>query len=139
MKEFTAIYSTKAVKNIQYSFNAETAEAAIEFANSNFVAFPELIIVENFEGSKANEGIVVWANGEYVEPQNQEDENTYDVVFNDEYDSNSKGMQATLEECKEYIRQNNGTSESYFADYKGGTVSIVCNETGETVHEEAVR
>lgn len=139
MKEFTAIYSTKAIKNIQYSFNAETAEAAVEFASSNFVAFPELIIVENFEGSKANEGIVVWANGEYVEPQGQEDENTYDVVFNDEYDSNSKGMQATLEECKEYIRQNNGTSESYFADYKGGTVSIVCNETGETVHEEAVR
>lgn len=64
---------------------------------------------------------------------------TYDIYFNDEYDSNNKGMKATLEECKDYIRYNNGTDHSYFADYKGGTVSIVCNETGETVYEEEVR
>lgn len=139
MKEFTAIYSTKAIKNIQYSFNAETVEEAVEFASSNFVTFPELVIVENFEGSKANEGVVVWVNGEYVESQDQEDEKTYDVVFNDDYDSNSKGMQATIEECQEYIRHNNGTNHSYFAEYKGGIVSIVCNETGETVYEEEVR
>ena len=64
---------------------------------------------------------------------------TYDVHFNDEYDSNNKGMTESLEYCKEYIRQNNGTNNSYFEDYKGGTVSIVCNETGETVYEEEVR
>lgn len=64
---------------------------------------------------------------------------TYDIYFNDEYDSNNKGMEATLEECREYIRQNNGTNYSYFEDYKGGVVSIVCNETGETVYEEVVR
>lgn len=64
---------------------------------------------------------------------------TYDIHFNDDYDSNNKGMRATLEECMEYIRQNNGTDHSYFADYKGGIVSIVCNETGETVYEEAVQ
>lgn len=64
---------------------------------------------------------------------------TYDVHFNDEYDSNNKGMTESLEYCREYIRQNNGTNNSYFADYKGGTVSIVCNETGETVYEEEVR
>ena len=64
---------------------------------------------------------------------------TYDIYFNDEYDSNNKGMSESLEYCKEYIRQNNGTDHSYFADYKGGTVSIVCNETGETVYEEEVR
>lgn len=66
MKEYTAIYSTKAIKNIQYSFNAENAEAAVEFASSYFTTFPEIIIVENFEGSKANEGLVIWANGEFV-------------------------------------------------------------------------
>jgi hypothetical protein len=136
MKEYTAIYSTKAIKNIQYSFNAENAEAAVEFASSYFTTFPELIIVENFEGSKANEGVVIWANGEFVE---QEDDKTYDVHFNDEYDSNSKGMNATIKECRDYIDMYNGTSESYFADYKGGIVSIVCNETGETVYEEVVR
>ena len=64
---------------------------------------------------------------------------TYDVHFNDEYNSNSKGMQATIEECREYISLNNGTNESYFADYQGGSVSIVCNETGETVYEEEIR
>jgi len=64
---------------------------------------------------------------------------TYDVHFNDEYDSNSKGMNATIKECRDYIDMYNGTSESYFADYKGGLVSIVCNETGETVYEEVVR
>ena len=66
MKEFTAIYSTKSIKNIQYSFKAESAEAAVEFASSYFTNFPELIIVENFDGSKANEGVVVWINGEFV-------------------------------------------------------------------------
>lgn len=64
---------------------------------------------------------------------------TYDVVFNDDYDSNNKGMSESLEYCMEYVRQNNGTNHSYFEDYKGGTVSIVCNETGETVYEEEVR
>ena len=68
-----------------------------------------------------------------------DDDFHYNVVFNDEYDSNDKGMAESLEYCKEYIRQNNGTDESYFADYKGGIVSIVCNETGETVYEEEVR
>lgn len=64
---------------------------------------------------------------------------TYDVVFNDEYDSNSKNfVGASYDYCKGYIESNNGTNESYFADYKGGTVSIVCNETGETVYEEEV-
>lgn len=64
---------------------------------------------------------------------------TYDIYFNDDCDSNNKGMSESLEYCKEYIRENNGTDHSYFADYKGGMVSIVCNETGETVYEEEVR
>ena len=64
---------------------------------------------------------------------------TYDVYFNDEYDTNNKGFEESLDYCKAYIASNNGTSESYFADYKGGIVSIVCNETGETVYEENIR
>lgn len=78
----------------------------------------------------------------FVNLKNQykmKDNFTYDVVFNDEYDSNNKGMQATIEECRDYINAHNGTDHSYFADYKGGIVSIVCNETGETVYEEEVR
>lgn len=63
---------------------------------------------------------------------------TYDVHFNDSTDSNSKGFQSTLDYCMSYIESNNGTRESYFGDYKGGTVSVVCNETGETVYETEV-
>ena len=64
---------------------------------------------------------------------------TYDVHFNDDQDSNNKGFEYTLEEAKDYIQAYNGTNESYFEDYKGGTVSVVCNETGETVYEEEVK
>ena len=65
--------------------------------------------------------------------------NTYDVYFNDSENSNNKGFNMTLEEAKEYIRIYNGTNESYFADYKGGTVSIVCNENGEEVYNTTIR
>ncbi len=64
--------------------------------------------------------------------------NTFDIQFNDSENSNSKGFKETLEYCKTYISQNNGKNNSYFADYKGGTVSIVCNETGEKVFETEI-
>lgn len=64
--------------------------------------------------------------------------NTYDILFNDENNSNNKGFAISLEAAKNYIGSNNGTNESYFADYKGGTVSIVCNETEETVFETEI-
>jgi len=64
---------------------------------------------------------------------------TYNVHFNDDQDSNDKGLKESLEYCKDYIEMHNGTNSSYFEDYKGGTVSVVCNETGETVYEEDVR
>jgi hypothetical protein len=63
---------------------------------------------------------------------------TYDVNFDDDSSSNSKGFYWTKEQCMDYIEIYNGTEHSYFKDYKGGTVSIVCNETGETVYEELV-
>ncbi len=63
---------------------------------------------------------------------------TYDVHFNDANDSNNKGFKESLDYCKNYISSYNGTDESYFADYKGGTVSIVCNETGEEVYSEDI-
>lgn len=64
---------------------------------------------------------------------------TYDVYFNSETSSNNKGWKETYDYCREWIRENNGTGHSYFEDYTGGMVSIVCNETGETVFEERVR
>lgn len=66
-------------------------------------------------------------------------EKTYDVVFNDDESSNSKGFAVDLYSAIAYIHANNGSNYSYFADYNGGTVSVVCNETGETVYEEVVK
>lgn len=63
---------------------------------------------------------------------------TYDVFFNDEYSSNNKGFKLSFRECSDYIANNNGSCNSYFEDYKGGTVSIVCNETRETVFKTKV-
>ena len=64
---------------------------------------------------------------------------TYDVHFDDENNSNCKGWAISLAECKDYIDSYNGTNESYFADYKDGTVSIYCNELAETVFETEVK
>lgn len=64
---------------------------------------------------------------------------TYDVVFHSDDCSNSKGFHETLDYCKDYIRINNGTNNSYFEDYKCGLVQIVCEQTEEVVYEEEVR
>ena len=93
--------------------------------------------VNEFKGSEicarlGNRSIVIECEGQ----ENGEDAKTYDIYFNDDADSNNKGFSMSLEECKDWIEFNRG--ESYFKDYKGGTVSIVCNETGETVYEENI-
>ncbi len=64
---------------------------------------------------------------------------SYDVVFQSDDSSNSKSFDSSFDYCKDYIRMYNGTNESYFEDYKGGTVQIVCNETEEVVYEEEVK
>jgi hypothetical protein len=64
---------------------------------------------------------------------------TYDVHFNDSENSNNKGFEYSFDDAKAYIDRYNGTNESYFEDYKGGTVSVVNNDTGETEYEEQVR
>lgn len=66
-------------------------------------------------------------------------ENTYDVVFNDDTASNAMGWEVSEQYCRDYIERSNGTNDGYFEDYKGGVVSIVCNETGEEVYETEVR
>lgn len=80
----------------------------------------------------------IYDNGLIIQILGWVDEKTYDVHFNDETSSDNKGFSDSIDYCQNYIDSNNGSSESYFEDYKGGTVSIVCNETGETVFETAV-
>lgn len=59
---------------------------------------------------------------------------TFDIMFNDDNSSDNKGFAISLNDAKNYINNN----ESTFKDYKGGTISIVCNETGETVFEKEI-
>ena len=63
----------------------------------------------------------------------------FNVYFNDDDSSNSEGWSETYGYCKNYINATNGTNEGYFADYKGGTVSIYNEETEEDVYMEAIR
>lgn len=69
----------------------------------------------------------------------QKDSFTYDVFFDDDNNTNSKGWHESYKYCKDYIDMYNGTNESYFEDYKGGFVSIYCNETGEEVYSERIK
>lgn len=62
----------------------------------------------------------------------------YNVHFNDDYSSDSYGVLFTLQEAKSFIRRNNGSDYSYFADYKGGVVSIYDTITGETIYETII-
>lgn len=60
---------------------------------------------------------------------------TFDVVFNDDTNSNSAGVHGTIGDCESYINAKNGDKSSYFGDYEGGTVSIVSDLTGRVVKE----
>lgn len=58
---------------------------------------------------------------------------TFDIVFNDDNNSNNKGFSESADYCREYIASYAGSNHSYFADYKNGTVSIVGNISGKTI------
>jgi hypothetical protein len=64
---------------------------------------------------------------------------TYDIIFSDSENSNSKGFRETFEYCKNYIDMHNGSNHSYFADYKGGTVAIISDDTYEIVYQTTVK
>ena len=61
---------------------------------------------------------------------------TYDVEFNNENDTNSKGFELSRKECEDWIRSNR--DDEYFHMYAGGTVSIICNQTEDVVMEENI-
>lgn len=108
------------------NYNGTNPEAFGEFAEANEFDLDEVVEVYR-ENSDELEGL--W----------DESHNTYDVMFSKDLYCDSKGMEATKEECIDYIKMNNGTKDSYFEDYVGGVVSVVCNETDEVVYKEEVR
>ena len=52
--------------------------------------------------------------------------------------SNCKHINSTYECCMQWIEANRHDNTTYFADYKGGTVSIVEVNTGNYVYTENI-
>ena len=69
----------------------------------------------------------------------EENSFTYDVYFDDDNNTSGKGWKESYKYCKDYIEMYNGTNEGYFECYKGGIVSIYCNEIDEEVYSERVK
>lgn len=65
-------------------------------------------------------------------------EQVYDVVFNDDTASNCKHINSTYECCMQWIEADRHDNTTYFAGYKGGTVSIVEVNTGNYVYTENI-
>ncbi len=133
----------------EYNLNPELLETSLSFTREEYeekrddgiVSFDDFLknIIETVieEGGTFEDAVFI-AEDAFLKSE-EDAVRTYDVRFNDEEDSNSKGFRESFEYCKQYIEMYNGSNHSYFADYKGGTVSIVCNETGETIYEEEIK
>lgn len=50
---------------------------------------------------------------------------TFDVVFNDDMDSNGVGVHSTIEDCESYINTKSGDKSSYFGDYLANNINFV--------------
>jgi hypothetical protein len=74
--------------------------------------------------------------GQYFEIEVEKQ--TYDIYFHSNDSSMNNGFRFTLEQAQNYISMHNGTNHSYFQDFKGGLVQIVCNETEEVIYETEI-
>lgn len=129
---YTVIYSTPALKGIQYSTEAENLKEMIRFVAGKFQT-KEYAIIENQpdESEDFTRGRLVCLNGVVVN-------GTFDVVFNDDTCSNNVGVNGAYSECMLWIENHRNDPTSYFGDYKGGSVSVVCNDTDECYYIESI-
>ena len=130
-----------AVTHVREAFGDTHEDLNVSVDNTNspwdavFSSLEEMTLAfENKSGmpfNKLNSGGKIV--NEFIESQYD-----YDVVFNDLHNTMSKGFAYSYDKAVDYSDSNNGSNESYFADFKGGTVSIVCNQTGITVFQTEV-
>jgi len=144
MKTYTVKYTgnSSRFKNFEDEILAKSQREAVEHVYQKFMDdnyFPQedgsILDCDGEEIATPTDETIDYDGGHFYAEIAQ----TYDVHFNSETDSNSKGFKETLDYCKDYIEANNGTNESYFEDYKNGIVSIVCNETGEEIYSELIK
>ena len=99
-------------------------------------------VVESTADYYSSEPNFVYLNGEYKDSDIKfisQNNSKYDVVFNDDSDSNRMGFKSSYSDCMDYIMMNRCSNNSYFKDYNGGSVSIVDIETGDEVYSETVK
>lgn len=99
---------------LDFDMNDETRKKHIEEITE--------FIKENFDYEVGN-----------IEDEEEDEELTYDIRFDDENDSETKGFEESIEYCKMYIKTNNSSNNETFAQFAGGTATIVCNETEEDI------
>ena len=132
MRQFTAIYSTGLLRGVQYSFEAHDVKDAIKYASVKFGSYPNIAIISNEDNEQdSNYGRLVFLNGSVIN-------GTYDVVFNDDNDSNNVGINGSYSECMAWIEHHRQDKSSYFVDYNGGSVGIYCQELDDYVHMEDI-
>jgi hypothetical protein len=130
-----------AVTHVREAFGDTHENLNVSVDNTNrpwdavFSSLEEMTLAfENKSGmpfNKLNSGSKIVT--EFIESQYD-----YDVVFNCSHNTMSKGFAYQYDKAVDYIDSNNGSNESYFADFKGGTASIVCNQTGIAVFQTEV-
>lgn len=109
-----------------FSVNDKEVDDVIIVCEDNDVKIAEYSHVLELKADNTSTYLLLWGDI------------TYDIHFNDENNSNNEGYSKPFLHCKNYISLNNGSDCDYFKSYKNGTVSIVCNETSETVYEEEI-
>jgi hypothetical protein len=125
-------YDSRNVKEYEVHNNLSEAKHALEYMKNRLIRFGGDVLKTDSDMTFTM--IDESTGGDIIYEITEGEPKTYDVVFNSDEDSDSKGFQATEQYCRDYIAQNNGTNNNYFADYKGGTVSVWCNETNQTVY-----
>lgn len=123
------------VNSLTFTQDDYNKAADLKGINTSFKEFIQDIMDYCQKYGCALEDAIFYAEDDFKELSKK----TYDVCFDDDNNSNGEGWHESYQYCKDYIEMTNGTNEGYFKDYKGGIVSIYCNETGEEVYSERVR
>lgn len=123
------------VNSLTFTQDDYNKAADLKGINTSFKEFIQGIMDDCQEYGYTLEDAIFYAEDDFKELSKK----TYDVCFDDDNNSNGEGWHESYQYCKDYIEMTNGTNEGYFKDYKGGIVSIYCNETGEEVYSERVR
>ena len=123
------------VNSLTFTQDDYNKAADLKGINTSFKEFIQDIMDDCQEYGYTLEDAIFYAEDDFKELSKK----TYDVCFDDDNNSNGEGWHESYQYCKDYIERNNGSNWSYFRDYKGGIVSIICNETGEKVYSERVK